>query len=79
MSQRPARLRTVLAWLLTPVAAWAGSFLGAWLAAGVSGELTALVVGGVLGAGLGAWGWLLLLYRLVAVPSSPSTDQTEPS
>ena len=68
MSRGRARLRTALAWLLTPVAAWAASFLGAWLATWIFGGLLALAVGGLLGAGAGAWGTLLLVYRLTAPP-----------
>lgn len=64
------RLTRVLAWLLTPVVAWAASFLGGWLGAvigrgaGSSGRgLVWLGAGAVVGALLGATGWVLLLRR----------------
>lgn len=57
MTGRPDR-RPVLAWLLTPFAAWAVSFLGAWLGARFMGGLVGLLVGGVVGGVVGGLlGW----------------------
>lgn len=67
----------VLGWLLTPLMAWAASFVGAWLGATVSGgmdnPMTALwvTVGcGAVAALAGAWGWLRFLRR------SPKLQET---
>ncbi len=55
-------------WLLTPVVAWAVSFAGAWIGAKIGVGSTAmfagvawLSAGAVVGAVMGAVGWLLLL------------------
>jgi hypothetical protein len=59
----------MLAWLLTPLVAWAASFLGGWLAAILARRAAnpgAAVIwlggGAVVGAalGTGAWIWFLL-------------------
>lgn len=60
----------IAGWLLTPLVAWAASFLGAWIGAGISAGAastrTVLIVtiafGGVF-ALVGAWAWLRLLRR----------------
>lgn len=54
------RIRFV-AMLLTPLVAWATSLLGGWLGAVWGGQLTWLVVGGVVGGIVGFAAWLLLL------------------
>jgi hypothetical protein len=59
-----------LGWLLTPLVAWAASFLGAWIGAGISAGaastrtvfIVTIVFGGVF-ALVGAWAWLRLLRR----------------
>ncbi len=60
------RLIRSVGWLLTPFAAWAVSFLGAWIGARVGGlvesprwALALLIIGAALGAfaGAGAWVW----------------------
>jgi hypothetical protein len=61
---RPVRLLLALAWLLTPVAAWAASFLGAWVGAALTGGFVGMVVGGVASGLLGAWGWIVFASRL---------------
>ena len=55
-------------WLLTPLVAWAASFLGAWLGAGVAGGFRNSTSGAwivvAFGAGFGlvaAWAWLRYL------------------
>ncbi|MCZ6917459.1 MAG: hypothetical protein O7I93_11820 [Gemmatimonadetes bacterium] len=64
------RLIRSVGWLLTPLAAWAFSFLGAWVGArfgrGVESPrwgLTLLVLGAVFGAVLGAGLWVWALRR----------------
>lgn len=64
------RLLRILAWLLTPVVAWAASFLGGWLGAlaataiGSSELNVALLFGGAaLGGAAGVAGWIWLLRR----------------
>ena len=59
-----------LGWLVTPLVAWAASFVGAWIGAMVSGgasnPMTALwvtVIFGAVTALLGAWGWLRLIRK----------------
>ena len=64
----PRHLARLVGWLLTPLVAWAASFLGAWLGAEVAGRLEgstgglwATVIGGAvfaIGATV-AWIWLL--------------------
>lgn len=70
------RLIRTVGWLLTPLVAWAFSFLGAWLAARFGREvesprwgITLLVLGAVIGAVLGAsvWLWALRRARLSAL------------
>jgi outer membrane lipoprotein SlyB len=65
------RLFRIVAWLLTPVAAWAASFLGGWLGAQVGarfgspvGGIGFLVGGAVLGGLAGVVAWIGLLRRL---------------
>jgi sensor c-di-GMP phosphodiesterase-like protein len=57
-------------WLLTPVVAWAASFLGATVTAsltrtiaGGTNQLIVTVVGGAVAAALALIGWLRLLRR----------------
>ena len=64
----PRRLVLAIGWLLTPLAAWAVSFLGGWLAAQVGrgsesdlGGVWWLAGGALLGAAFGAIGWVLLM------------------
>jgi hypothetical protein len=59
-----------LGWLLTPVVAWAVSFLGGWLGAALGTRIesdygsTALLAGGALaGAVAGALGWIVIMRR----------------
>lgn len=58
----------IVGWLLTPLVAWAASFIGAWLGALVSGgagsTMTTLTVTAIFGgifALLSAWAWLRYL------------------
>lgn len=72
-------------WLLTPVAAWAVSFLGGWLGAlfgiggtGDSGALGMLATGAVLGAVAGAVAWVLamkVLTKYFVSQSNPGGSQ----
>ncbi len=71
MTARVLRILLVLAWLLTPFAAWAVSFLGGWLGAVLGTRLAsdttalaALAGGALLGAVAGTAGWVLLVRRL---------------
>jgi hypothetical protein len=60
----------IVGWLLTPLVAWAASFLGAALGAWISGGareirtvfLVTMIFGGVF-ALVSAWAWLRLLRR----------------
>lgn len=70
------RLIRSIGWLLTPLAAWAASFLGGWLGGRVGstylspqGALLAMIGGAVLGGLLGAalWVWGLRRALLSAV------------
>ena len=63
-------LLRILGWLLTPLVAWAASFLGAWIgaliSAGASKPMTTLwvtAICGVVSALAGALGWLRFLRR----------------
>ena len=63
-------LLRILGWLLTPLVAWAASFVGAWIGALISSSasqpMTTLWVTGICGlvsALVGAWGWLRFLRR----------------
>lgn len=63
-------LARLFGWLLTPVVAWAASFLGAALAAWASGgwsssryQLVATVVAGFVAAAAALLAWLRLLRR----------------
>ncbi len=63
-------LARLVGWLLTPLVAWAASFVGATIGAAVTGGLdrgtTALGITAGLGAItalVGAWAWLRLLRR----------------
>lgn len=63
-------LLKILGWLLTPLVAWAASFVGAWLGAMAGAPLkrpmaTLWVTAsfGVAAALIGAWAWLRLLRR----------------
>jgi hypothetical protein len=58
----------IVAWLLTPVVAWAASFLGGWLGALVgrgadspAAGLKWLGGGAVVGALVGAGAWIIVL------------------
>jgi hypothetical protein len=60
----------LVGWLLTPLVAWAASFLGAGLGAGVAGHLKDSTTGAWIVVGLGAafgiaaaWAWLHYLRR----------------
>jgi membrane protein implicated in regulation of membrane protease activity len=60
----------ILGWLLTPLVAWAASFVGAWIgaaiAAGATNPMTTFwvtVISGAVTAFVGAWGWLRFLRR----------------
>ncbi len=60
----------ILGWLLTPLVAWAASFVGAWIGAAAAGGATnpmttlwVTVVCGAVTALIGAWGWLRFLRR----------------
>ncbi len=64
------RLTRVIAWLLTPVVAWAASFLGGWVGALVGRSVASsgaglawLGAGAVVGALVGAVGWMLVLRK----------------
>jgi uncharacterized membrane protein YfcA len=57
-------------WLLTPLVAWAASFVGAWLGAAVGSgarnsttTLWLTAAFGIAASLLGAWAWLRLLRR----------------
>jgi SAM-dependent methyltransferase len=69
-------------WLLTPLAAWAVSFLGGWLGALVGRNLSspaaalALVAGGsVAGALVGGLGWISLVRRLLSRWAGPQLER----
>jgi len=58
----------IVGWLLTPVAAWAVSFLGGWVGAVIGGRfasdtasLGSLGAGALLGAVAGASAWVLAM------------------
>ena len=62
------RVGLIAGWLLTPVAAWAASFLGGWLGALVGarsteglGGLAWLGGGSLVGAVAGAIGWVVVM------------------
>jgi hypothetical protein len=64
------RLALIAGWLLTPVAAWAVSFLGGWLGALIGARATAglsgvawLTSGSLLGAVIGAIAWIVVMRR----------------
>lgn len=69
-------------WLLTPVVAWAASFLGAtfvaWLGAPWTGTATvrlgATVLGGALAAALALIGWIRLLGRSARLRRTLNVD-----
>lgn len=71
--ESPRRPRRLVGWLLTPLAAWAVAFLGAWIGALVAGRLDLELVGNVLwlaggavaGAviGVGLWVWVMKRVR----------------
>jgi len=66
----------VVAWLLTPVVAWAASFVGGWIGAATAGGdagIAPLVIGGIAGGALGVLGWLGLLFW--SGRSTPDADQ----
>ena len=65
----------VAGWLLTPIVAWAVSFLGGWLAAWLApdepslwGGLQWLGGGSLVGAVVGAGIWVLLMRRMGGWP-----------
>lgn len=61
---RRARALVTVGWLLTPVVAWAASFLGGWIGAALTppdGGVGRMVAGGVLGAVGGVVAWLVAL------------------
>lgn len=60
----------ILGWLLTPLVAWAASFCGAWVGAGIASRLADATTGLGLTVGIGAVtaiaatiGWMRLLRR----------------
>ncbi len=60
----------IAGWLLTPLVAWAASFIGAWIGAWISGgakrTMTTFTVTAVFGgvfALVSAWAWLRFLRR----------------
>ena len=55
------RFYRLAGWLLTPLVAWAVSFLGGWIGAGVLGSVRGMVGGSVTGAVLGVLGWVVLM------------------
>ena len=81
------RLALIAGWLLTPVVAWAVSFLGGWLGAIVgaragarAGGIAWLVSGAVVGAvtGVAAWVWIMRVISRRVVPSgSPDSGVDE--
>lgn len=69
-SEKTRRLIRVIAWLLTPVVAWAASFLGGWLGAAMGRGATHPVrglfwlgAGGVIGGAVGVVVWVVVLRR----------------
>ncbi len=67
------KLLGVVIWLLTPLAAWAVSFLGGWLGAAFGRDLSSpvaglalLAAGAVAGALIGGLGWIYLVRRLLS-------------
>ncbi|HEY2825555.1 MAG TPA: hypothetical protein VGI83_08425 [Gemmatimonadales bacterium] len=68
------RFYRLVGWLLTPLVAWAASFLGAWLGAVVGASARALVIGSVMGAVAGAAGWGMMM---TATGRGPSTESEE--
>lgn len=62
-----ALLLRIIGWLLTPLVAWAASFLGAWIVLGVAGGTMAprSLLGLSLGAALAVGVVTLLLWRQV--------------
>ncbi len=69
-------------WLLTPVVAWAASFLGAtftaWIARPIGGsamtQLIATVLGGAAAAALALIGWIRLLGRSARLRQTLNVD-----
>ena len=66
----PRRWLEVGGWLLTPIVAWAVAFLGGWGGALAGNRLRSptaglalIVVGALLGAALGAFGWAAWIRR----------------
>jgi hypothetical protein len=60
----------IVGWLLTPLVAWAASFVGAWfgamISAGAENPMTTfwvMAIGGAITALAGAWGWLRFLRK----------------
>ena len=58
------RFYRFVGWLLTPLVAWAVSFLGGWIGAASAKSAKALLIGSAAGAILGAAGWGVLMVRL---------------
>ena len=58
------RFYRFVGWLLTPLVAWAVSFLGGWLGAATAKSATGLIAGSAIGALVGAVGWGVLMVRL---------------
>lgn len=72
------RLTRIAAWLLTPMVAWAASFLGGWIGAlagrgagSAAAGLKWLGGGAVLGALVGAGIWMVWLIRSGRRPPPP--------
>lgn len=80
------RLLRILAWLLTPLVAWATSFLGGWIGAllwrsdepALTG-LKALGIGSVIGGLAGAVGWVWYLWHRRPSLVTDDTEQTDGS
>ena len=58
------RFYRFVGWLLTPLVAWAVSFLGGWIGAAAARTTSGLLIGSVAGGIIGATGWGILMVRL---------------
>jgi hypothetical protein len=55
------RFYRLLGWLLTPLVAWAVSFLAGWIGAAMFGSVRGLVGWSVTGAAVGVVGWVVAM------------------